>query len=539
MQTTKNRLGRGLVAATIAAAFVLTAVPQGVGQGQPELERRLSSRAAVDPAVTSAAADGPVEVVVRATPSTVIEVQALAADLGTVTQSLPIVDGFAATLDAEAIETLAATPGVIAISLDGIVTLGTAGGGSSEPDSSYVETIGADVLHAQGIDGTGVGIAILDTGVTEVADLAGRIVGAADFAGDGDHLDHYGHGTFIAGVAAGNGAASFGEHAGVAPGAHVIPVKITGLDGSSDVTHVLAGIQYAVSFADQYDIGVINLSLGTDSSQSWLVDPLNYAVEKAWDAGIVVVASGANLGPDSQTITKPADDPLVIAVGSTDSNGTIDRSDDTVPDFSSRGPTRDSGRAKPDLVAPGVSIVGLRAPGSWADLNAPEARVGTDYFRGSGTSFSTAVVSGAVALLRQAHPSWTPDQIKGALLGTAAAGPVGNPNVDGHGAIDVAAAAALSNPTPANQGVARSTGLGSLDLSRGTMQVQIQPNNLLQLLTGLTTAQNKPFDAVEFTSTEWYGAQWYGAQWYGAQWYGAQWYGAQWYGAQWYGAQWY
>ena len=294
------------------------------------------------------------------------------------------------------------------------------------------ETVGADVLHAQGIDGEGVGIAIIDTGVADLPDFAGRRVGMLDLSGDDDHVDRYGHGTFIAGVAAGNGASSGGEHAGVAPGAHVVPVKIAGRTGSADISHVLAAIQYVVTFRDVLDIGVLNLSLGTDSDQTQLLSPLNHAVERAWDAGIVVVVSGGNHGEDGPgRIPKPADDPLVVTVGATDSMGTVDRADDHVAGYSSLGPSIADGFDKPDLVAPGSHLVSLIAPGSQLDTVHTSAHVDAAHAQGSGTSFAAGVVSGAAALLRQAHPEWTPDQVNEALTSAAAPGPAGDRNVDG------------------------------------------------------------------------------------------------------------
>ncbi|MBW3658418.1 MAG: S8 family serine peptidase [Actinobacteria bacterium] len=560
--------GRGPVT-TIATTIVLALAAGLVATGTPaeaplDLPTAVAAPAAsVDPAIAAALdADGTVAVVVQVRDGDIAAVRELVTRHGgTVSVDLPIVDGFGATVTRDALAALADVPG-ITVTLDGEIDvsleslLGSGDGGTTEEstgpttpaDTSYVQTIGAHRLHNKGVTGAGVGIAIIDTGVSEVGDLTGRIQGAVDLSGEGDHVDRFGHGTFIAGVAAGSGAASKGEHAGVAPGAHIVPVKIAGRDGSADVTHVLAGIQYVVSFKDDHDIGVLNLSLGTNSTQSWKTDPLNYAVQRAWDAGIVVVVSGANLGPGPQTVTKPADDPLVITLGAVDAHATSDRADDTMSDFSSRGPTASDGLVKPDLVAPGVSLVGLRAPDSFIDTNYPKARIDTAYFRGSGTSFSAAVVTGAAALLRQAHPDWTPDLIKGALMATAAPGPVGSPNVDGAGSVDVAAASKLSAPPVANVGVGRSDGTGALDLSRGDLQVEIVTEDVYDLagnlistvtevLTGETTAQDLLFDREAYV-LEWSKARWYETDWNKARWYKARWYDADWQKARWYATDW-
>src|SRR5205807_6455433 len=277
-------------------------------------------------------------------------------------------------------------------------------------------------------DGDGVTVAVVDTGIAQVPDLAGRVIGGADFSGGSNpYSDDFGHGTFVAGIIAGNGASSNGAYKGVAPKAKLVSVKIAGRDGSSDITHVLAAIQWAVSFRNDYGIRVLNLSLGTDSTQPYMLSPLDGAVERAWDAGIVVTVSAGNCGTDPSDpcmIRKPADDPLVITVGALDDKGTPGRGDDVMAGFSGVGPTAADGLTKPDLVASGRSVISLRAPGSKVDTAYPGSRVGTAYLTGSGTSFSNAVTSGSAAPLLQREPNLTPDQVKARLLGTAAPGPI-------------------------------------------------------------------------------------------------------------------
>ena len=541
----------------LLAAVTLTAVP--TAPGSVDLPNVSFARQATAPTasvadeVRAAVVDGPAAVVVRASADSVSQARAaVEAAGGQVVTDLEIISGFSAMVDAAGLDAVVSVPGVRHVTLDASVELAHTGpdGGAPPGDSSFVETIGADALHAQGIDGTSVGIAIIDTGVSEVTDLAGRVVGGLDLSGDGDGVDRYGHGTFIAGIAAGNGASSNGEHAGVAPGSHVVPVKIAGRNGASDISHVLAAIQYVVTFRDVHDIGVLNLSLGTDSDQTQLLSPLNHAVERAWDAGLVVVVSGGNHGDEGPgRIPKPADDPLVITVGATDSMGTVDRADDKVAGYSSLGPSIADGFEKPDLVAPGSHLVSLMAPGSKLATSHPSSHVDGAHAQGSGTSFAAGVVSGAAALLRQAHPDWTPDQVKEALTTTAAPGPVGSRNVDGHGAVDVAAAAGAT-PSPDSQGlVLRSTGVGALDLDRGSLEIQVTTSGLFNTLAyllgkiftlaGETTAQLRNFDVGDYVSADWTGSNWYGSNWYGSNWYGSNWYGSNWYGSNWYGSNWY
>ena len=190
---------------------------------------------------------------------------------------------------------------------------------------------------------------MIDTGVAQVEDLGERVVARVDFTPDAGGDDAYGHGTHLAGVIAGNGAASGGKWRGVAPGAKLVSVKVAGPDGSTDVSVVIAALQWVVTHRVQYGIKVLNLSFGTDSVQPYAIDPLNAAVERAWAAGITVVVSSGNRGPG--TINKPGDDPFVITVGAVDVHQTADRKDDEVAPFSSSahhpGRVREARRRRP------------------------------------------------------------------------------------------------------------------------------------------------------------------------------------------------
>jgi serine protease AprX len=327
----------------------------------------------------------------------------------------------------------------------------------------------------------------------------------------------------------------------MAPAAHLLSVKVAGRDGSADVSTVLAAIQWVVSFRDRYGIRVLNLSLGTDSTESTTDDPLNYAVERAWQSGILVVVAASNRGPGPRTISKPGDDPWVVTVGSVDDLGTATVADDRLPSFSSRGPTTADGWAKPDLVAPGAHIVSLRAPGSEIDAQYPSSINGA-YRRGSGTSMSTAVVSGAAALAVQADPGATPDEIKQSLRVTAR--PVAADDVMAVGAGELDAYAAPRTPSGrANVGAPRSDGLGSLNGSRGS--VRVATNGLVPVvISGLLTAQLVLWDPVGFLSHDWTVPAWYLAPayvhpWQAVHWSGSNWGGSNWGGSNWGGSTWY
>ncbi|HEY4410492.1 MAG TPA: S8 family peptidase [Acidimicrobiia bacterium] len=478
---------------------------------------------------------------------------AVAAHHGHVTQDLWIVNGVAADVPAAEVAAVAAEPGVLHVTDDVAVHVDAADPSPLHAATAvYPKVVGADRLWNEGVDGDGVTVAVVDTGVAQVADLAGRVIGGVDFSGGSNpYNDEFGHGTFVAGLIAGNGSSSGGQYTGVAPKAKLVSVKIAGADGASDVSHVLAAMQWIVSYRDTYGIKVANLSLGTDSTQTYHLSPLNAAVERAWDSGIVVAVSSSNNGPAAGTVSKPGDDPLVITVGALDDKGTPGRGDDIMAGFSGAGPTAADGLTKPDLVAPGRSVVSLRAPGSAIDSAYPSSRVGSAYFKGSGTSFSTAITAGSAALLLDREPGLNPDQVKARLLNSAGVGPVGDPNVDGHGSLDTYAAAHAGTYDSANVGVARSLGTGSIDLDRGSLHVQIQTGVISQLLGLLLTpvyqvlfgtqltAQNLLFDPIQYMTTDWAGTRWYDTQWGGTRWYGTRWYGTRWYGTRWYDTSWY
>jgi len=470
---------------------------------------------------------------------------------GQVTRALPIVAGFAATVPAAVVGELARLPGVRAVTPDGRVRVQAADPGSSTVRSVYPKVVGADAAWKRGVTGRGVTVAVLDTGVANVPDLAGRLVQVRNdltgrtepcknLSGELDCNDRYGHGTFIAGLVAGDGASSGGKWKGVAPEASVLSVKAAGADGSADVSNILAAIQWVVSFKERYDIRVLNLSLGTDSTQDWRTDPLNYAVERAWAAGMTVVVAASNNGPGAGTITKPADDPWVVTVGATDDRGTVAVGDDRLPDFSGRGPTA-HGLAKPDVAAPGAHVVSLRSPGSTIDTRFPNYVDGS-YRQGSGTSMATGVVSGAVALMLQANPGFTPDRVKYALVATARDAASGDPMAVGNGVVDADAAGFSAPAGSANQGLARSNGQGSLALSRGSVQVQLDDplGTVLGPVLGATlTAQLLLWNPTGYTGLPWVPSNWYLSTWEVHRWNRVTWYGNDWPGFKWRGSSWY
>jgi serine protease AprX len=295
----------------------------------------------------------------------------------------------------------------------------------SRVDQPFLRAIRADSAWSRAT-GRGVGVAVIDTGIAgdlpdfQIPRGGSRVIASAvtnPCARDAN--DHYGHGTHVAGLIAGNSLIynnwAHGKYMGVAPRANLISVKVSDDDGNTTVLDVIYGIQFAVDNKAAYGIRVVNLSLSSTVAESYRTDPLDAAVESAWFSGLVVVTAAGNEGAANDGVTfAPANDPWVITAGALDDRGTLTRLDDVLAPWSSRGLTQDGVR-KPEVLAPGARLVSTLAPNSDFAHLCPECVVDSRYFRAGGTSMSSAVVSGAAALLLEAHPDWTPAQVKGAL----------------------------------------------------------------------------------------------------------------------------
>ncbi len=409
------------------------------------------------------------------------------------------------------------------------------------------------------LTGHGVGVAVIDTGISPVEGLltAGKVVNGADLSFESQgantrYLDGYGHGTHMAGIIAGrDSAVTAGNEnddkyfAGMAPDAKIVNVKVGAGDGATDVSQVIAAVDWVVAHKVDHNIRVLNLSYGTNSAQSPAVDPLAHAVENAWRAGIVVVAAAGNDGATGAThLTMPAVDPYVIAVGSSDHNGSKDVAKNaTVGSWTNNGTTA----RRPDLIAPGKSVVSLRVPGSFAAVGHPEGLVNGDptdrMFRGTGTSQSAAVVSGAAALLLQRNPELTPDQVKGLLRSSADVTRVADPT-QGSGMLDVKGAVELlekGKPATYAQTWPKSVGTGSLEASRGGSHVQDPDTGAL--LTGEKDIFGEAWDAQSWASASalkrsWSAGSWRGTMWSGSSWSGSSWAGVAWTKRSWSGVDW-
>ncbi len=413
---------------------------------------------------------------------------------------------------------------------------------------------GAQAAWKAGTTGRGIDVALIDSGVAPVQGLtSGNVVNGPDLSFDSqnphqpDHVDAFGHGTHMASLIVGRDAvqarpagyvgAAPTQVVGMAPDARLINLKVASADGGADVTQVIAAVNWVVEHADDpgFNIRVLSLSYGTNadvSRQSWQTDPLSYAVEQAWRKGIVVVVAGGNDGRTTTTsLANPAMDPRVLAVGASDPRGTLGSSDDVVPGFATHG----TNQRHVDVVAPGVHVLGLKVPNSLVDVENPSAAVGSRFLRGSGTSQATAVVAGAAALLLQAHPEWTPDLVKAALVAGARPFSGASAQYRGSGLIDVTRAMAGPGSTGA-QSAPAATGTGSLELARGDVHA-VDPEDGA-VLSGEQDVFGHPWDAASWAQRTAAGTTWQGGQWMGHGWSGDGWGGSSWTAQTWQGRAW-
>jgi serine protease AprX len=439
---------------------------------------------------------------------------------------------------------------------------------------------GAQAWWDAGYTGNGIDVAVIDSGVVPVQGLSatGKVVNGPDLSLESQatatvtttttvknkttttttttnpfrYKDTFGHGTFMAGLIAGRdssvtapySAAPASSYRGMAPDARIISLKVATADGGTDVSQVIAAIDWVVQHAKDpgYNIRVINLSYGTNSLQSYTVDPLAYAAEQAWKKGIVVVAAAGNTGyqrgAGAACLADPANHPTLIAVAGADTKGTASMSDDFIGDYSTSGAPACTTKVTPDFSAPGSHMQGLRDPGSFIDQTHPEGMLDSRYFRGTGTSQAAAITSGAVALLLQKYPTLTPDQVKQFFKSNAFS--LGGMTSFQQGAGEMNLTKMLTaTPAAATQSFAASTGTGSLEAARGTDH--ISANGVT--LTGEKDIFGKPFNSTtmataEATSSSWSGGTWNSSTWSGSSWSGNSWSGATWSGNSWSGNSW-
>jgi serine protease AprX len=406
---------------------------------------------------------------------------------------------------------------------------------------NVVDQIGARALWQRGITGKGVNVALVDTGIAPVPALLDndKVIAAVDLSAEAGvpqatYVDTYGHGTFMAGIIAGQdpgaNAAEAKAHPewflGVAPDAGLVSVKVGDNSGAADISQIIAGVDWVVDHADELNIGVLNLSYASGSSLPYNTDPLTYSLERAWQAGIVVVVAAGNDGRGSHSLASPAIDPYVIAVAAVEAKKDPKF---VVPSWMSSG----DGVRNPDVSAPGAHIISLRDPLSRIDIEHPEGYVSNLLFKGSGSSQAAAVVSGAAALERQLHPEYTPDQIKAVLMTEAANASPRNVRYSGAGVIQLDDSLGLPAPTLV-QNFPKSNGKGSLEAARGPVHIVINGEPIYGEVTVLGTR----WTGTRWTGTRWTDGTWNGTRWTGGTWMGTRWTDASWTGTRWTGTRW-
>ena len=525
----RHMIPRGLVALAIAAVM---AVPMGFG-------------------VPSGSAAPPMHRVLLGTSGDTLDVaRAVDAAGGRVVQTFEIAQALVVDLP----ESVTAPHGsfVVPDLAMRFNAVPTAVAGSDEKNT-FRETIGAPATDA----GSGVTVAVVDTGVDASADIdvAERVNVSGGPTGDG-----LGHGTFMAGLVAGDDE----EFGGVATSAEVFDVQVAAQDGSTNLSTVLAGLQaVADKQAADPSLQVAMLALSTDSPLPPWMDPLTRALDRLWARGVTVVVASGNDG--AKEVNSPATDPVLLVVGAQDEADTAVLDDDTVPDFSSYG--RAFGQKRPDLVAPGVSLISTSSKTSAAYLDNPTSQVGEGFLKGSGTSMSAAVTAGSLAVLLSEQPELTPDEAKRLVIGTAnRTKELRTKTGAGSGALDLAAA--LSTPlsavpplpqeesTPSNFGPAEADealwaefgqAWESGDLSavaaawsKMTPQTRKWAANawsMAALMRALQADENT-FDGRRWAGRRWATDDWQGRRWASDQWVGRRWADEAWLANVWDGRRW-
>jgi serine protease AprX len=397
----------------------------------PKLDRKLNERA-------EAAGTGRSRAIIVLKPGCTIENEVSRAG-GRSGRRFSVISGQLVELPNRQLRKLADNPCVAAIHWDRRT-------GGEMNRAAIVE--GARAVQAQlGLDGAGVGVAIIDSGITAYHDdltylgsnkqvkvvNGQRVVKFVDFVNNRTtKYDDNGHGTHVAGIIAGNGYDTLGARAGIAPAASLVSLKVLDGNGGGYISDVIAALDWVVANRTAYNIRVVNLSVGASVTESYTTDPLTLAAKRVVDAGVVVVAAAGNLGKNAKgqtqygAITAPGNAPWVLTVGAYSHEGTITRADDKMASFSSRGPTARDFLSKPDIVATGVGIVSLANPLSLLYATKTDFLLGglfksstKPYLSLTGTSMAAPVVTGTVALMLQANPKLTPNLVKGILQFTA------------------------------------------------------------------------------------------------------------------------
>jgi serine protease AprX len=420
----------------------------------------------------------------------------------------------ASTVAVRDLRALAASPGVTSVAADAPVSFTAVGSVSAASlATTYPVRDAVSKPWSAGVTGQGVGIAVIDSGVTPSDAFGSRLVQVPLDGQTGSLDDVVGHGTMVAGVAAGNSPE--GNYIGIAPGATIYAINISRTSGvyTSDV---ITALKWVFDNAHAYNIRVVNLSLTENVQSSYKNSPLDLAVERLWSSGVFVAVAAGNRGA-GEIDYAPANDPLALAAGAFDTKDTSGGKDDILLSWSSRGTTLD-GFVKPEMVLPGRHIAAPLPSGTYLDGVAPSAnRVALGYAAINGTSFSAPQVAGAAAILFQKHPDWSPDNVKWLLIAKPGAKPKNSttPSLNLGPVFDF-----NSTPGRANQGVA------ALVCAPGTT-----------CLSGSTVASN--WDSSSWSSSSWSSSSWSSSSWSSSSWSSvADWTSSSWSSSSWSSSSW-
>jgi hypothetical protein len=365
-------------------------------------------------------------------------------------------------------------------------------------------------------------IAIVDSGIdsSRVDNFGSRIVARANFSSLEPNAtgDPSGHGTMVAGIAAG----SLAQLPGVARNAPLVDVRVASSRGEALTSDVVAAVDWILAHKGTYNIRVANFSLAGTSEASFRFHPLNRAVEKLWLSGVVVVASVGNHGSPAGPvkISAPANDPFVISVGALDIRNSPDRSDDFRAPWSAYGPTAD-GFMKPDMSAPGRYMLAPVPVGSVLATRFPGRVVARGYMWMSGTSFSAPLVAGVAAQVLARNPNFTPDQVKGALMASAQYLPSQDPG-GGVGELNAAGAVTISSPPNPNENLYQFVSDGTFNADAWAEHVSANSN----------------WTASNWTASNWVASNWTQSNWVASNWTQSNWVSSNWTASNWTQSNW-
>jgi serine protease AprX len=428
-----------------------------------------------------------------------------------VDRRLNVISGAAATVTGRQLVALSSTKGIAAISLDRPVKFVT--NASYSNTQQWPAVVNAQKVWSSVSTGTlptPPSIAVVDSGIQNRADFGNRLLTQVSInAGvtTSSQGDAYGHGTFVAGIA----ADSASGYAGVAPTAPLVSIDVLNSQGMALTSDVIAACDWIVQHKDQYNIRVANFSLNSTAPASLFWDPLDQAVERLWFDGVTVVAAAGNYGTGSQPsgiLYAPGNDPFVITVGADDIGGNVATNNDTAAPWSAWGYTYD-GFAKPEVGAPGRYMIGPVPGLSTLALTRPGSVTAPGYMELSGTSLAVPVVSGEAAEILATHPNWTPDQIKGAIMLTATPLPAATPGSLGVGLVNVGSAVSVTSPPNPNL---------ALD-----QFIVADPNG-----GSIPVFNSAAWQSAALADPTWDAAAWGSAAWGSAAWGSAAWGSAAW-----------